>query len=135
MTTHPVKRRVAGSQRTGAAPGGDTRHPTRGRTWVCAACVFLAGQAHAADAITKAVAVESATLRPADAPVIEAGPGVYLPRPLATSTAGELAACRAAAVQPPAVTTNPTATAVLIGVGVGFLLGVGASIAVAVALR
>lgn len=74
-----------------------------------------------------AVAVESATLRPLDAPTapLEVGPGVYLPEALAVDVAGKVAAYEAAKASPP--TTSAVAWlvvgALVVAAGGGFALG------------
>lgn len=81
------------------------------------------------------VAVRSATLRPADAPELDVGPGVFLPDPVAVASANELAACRAKPADPPPrppVEPEPsTATGVMVGLAIGLVLGaVGAGLLV-----
>ena len=77
----------------------------------------------------EAIAVESATLRPLDAPTVpvEVGAGVYLPESLAVSTAAKVAAYEAAkSAQGPAVSSPVVwlvVGALVLGVGGGFALG------------
>jgi hypothetical protein len=73
-----------------------------------------------------AIAVESATLRPLDAPTspVEVGRGVYLPEPLAVEVAAKTAAYDAAT---PGPVSSPVVWlvvgALVLGVGGGFALG------------
>jgi hypothetical protein len=73
-----------------------------------------------------AIAVESATLRPLDAPTepVEVGRGVYLPEPLAVEVAAKTAAYDAAT---PGPVSSPVVWLVVgalaLGVGGGFALG------------
>jgi hypothetical protein len=74
----------------------------------------------------QAIAVESATLRPLDAPVepVEVGRGVYLPESLAVEVAAKTAAYDAAT---PGPVSSPVVWlvvgALVLGVGGGFALG------------
>jgi len=73
----------------------------------------------------EAIAVESATLRPLDAPTVpvDVGPGVYLPEALAVTTAAKVAAYEAAkASQVPAAGAPGLVVGVLAVLG---LLGAG----------
>lgn len=79
-----------------------------------------------------AVAVESATLRPLDAPTapIEVGRGVYLPEALAVTVAGKTEAYDAAKASQSAVTPiAPSSTAwlvvgaMVVAAGAGFAVG------------
>jgi hypothetical protein len=76
-----------------------------------------------------AIAVESATLRPLDAPAapLEVGPGVYLPESLAVTVASQVAAYEAAKASQGTVTTSPVVWlvvgALVVGVGGGFAAG------------
>jgi hypothetical protein len=76
-----------------------------------------------------AIAVESATLRPLDAPAapVDVGPGVYLPEALAVSTASKVAAYEAAKSASSTTVASPVVWlvvgALVLGVGGGFALG------------
>lgn len=75
-----------------------------------------------------AVAVESATLRPLDAPAapLEVGPGVYLPEDLALTTASKVAAYEAAKASQGPVASPVVwlvVGALVLGVGGGFAIG------------
>jgi hypothetical protein len=72
-----------------------------------------------------AIAVESATLRPLDAPTeaMEVGRGVYLPEPLAVEVASKTAAYDAAAKATPSPLLWIVLGSVMVGLGGGFALG------------
>lgn len=84
----------------------------------------------------QAVPVEGAVLRLAgDAPTLEVGEGVYLPKPLALTSAAELEACRAArATGQPANAPSPAAGPVVVGFAAGLVVGVALAVAGAIAV-
>ena len=77
----------------------------------------------------QAIAVESATLRPLDAPTttVDVGPGVYLPESLAVSTAAKVAAYEAAKSASSTTVSSPVVWlvvgALVLGVGGGVAIG------------
>jgi len=77
----------------------------------------------------EAIAVESATLRPLDAPTetIELGRGVCMPEPLAVTVASKVAAYEAAKSASYAAVSSPAVWilvgALVLGAGGGFALG------------
>lgn len=81
----------------------------------------------------EAIAVESATLRPLDAPTVpvDVGPGVYLPEALAVTAAAKVAAYEAAKSA-----QSPTVSSPVVWLVVGALvLGVGGGVALGWAVR
>lgn len=72
-----------------------------------------------------AIAVESATLRPLDAPMepVEVGRGVYLPEPLAVEVAAKTAAYDSATPGPVLIPVWIVVGALVVGAGAGFAAG------------
>jgi len=70
-----------------------------------------------------AVAVQSATLRPADAPALEVGPGIYLPDVRAREIARELEQHRSEPAQPVASQSESALVWAVIGWVVAVFVG------------